>query len=331
VAEEQGVFGGLPVPGKEKLMRWIVGAGIGLTAVLAVNLFMPFVNTALGLLLTALQSLTGIAITGIVLALIVYLAMALAPAVKLGIRAFAHKLTWIVFEFNPIAPLEDWLDEVRREGASFEDQLQVIGGVTSSIEAQVGQLREKAGMADKLGKQALTKKNASAAETQAYAAGTYLESARRLEGMLGNLRPLANELGKIYDAYKSEEGKLKIDIEVKKNEWEVYQASNSALNSATNLLSRRSRRKKFYEDASTFITKRYASQFGRLQALKTLSREVIDSVDLERGVYSQDAMERWKKESAVLIDHDTQSVIGTLSTDQREMVPVRSMDFFDKK
>ncbi len=77
----------------------------------------------------------------------------------------------------------------------------------------------------------------------------------------------------------------------------------------------------FAEKASQFISDRYAGQFGRMRSLKNLSHDLIESFDLETGMYDQEAYERWQKESALVIGAPTQVVDATPVTTQVATIP----------
>ncbi len=59
----------------------------------------------------------------------------------------------------------------------------------------------------------------------------------------------------------------------------------------------RSQRKANAMISMKIIHDKYATQFGRLKGFRELSRALITSVDLQKGTYHQEALERLKAES----------------------------------
>jgi hypothetical protein len=76
------------------------------------------------------------------------------------------------------------------------------------------------------------------------------------------------------------------------------------MNSARKLLSGNSKQLQFYEDASSLIAKEFGSVFGQLNDLQLASQEVIDSIDIQKGVYDMQAFERWQAKAKPLLIED---------------------------
>lgn len=292
----------IPVPTQEKVGRWMTWALIAGAVVIGGNFLLPYANTFLGLVQTALATTANIVMSAIGLAILAYLTLTLAPVLKQSIDLFASRATWALINADPVAHLRIWLEEVRADKAEFSKQLEAIGAAKSTVEASRDRALEKAGRGQKEYNAGM-RQGRTDMSSSSVAAGKYAESAGRFAKMLVPLTTLEMELTKLYAVYEREEFNLKTDIDIQSTEWEVAQHAGKALDSAFRFLTKKSKKQAFAEQASKVISDRYAGQFGRLRTLKNMSQDLIKSFDLETGMYDAEAYEKWQQETALVIDN----------------------------
>lgn len=294
----------VPVPSQEKVGRILTWCGIGAAVIFGGNLLLPYANTFLGLLQTALSSSINIAFLSVGLVLTLYVITLFAPILKQAVDLLAQRATWALVNFDPVGHLRIWLDEVQQDKQGFATQLEKLDAVRSTVEASRDAAKEESEKAQRKYSGGLNQ-GRSREEVAAFsvAAGKYADSAQRYEKMLSPLTTLQQELKKLYAVYEREEFNLRTDIDIQSKEWEVAQRAGAALDSAFRFLTKKSKKQMFAEQASKVISDRYAGQFGRLRTLKDMSKDLIASFDIETGEYDAIAYEKWKQQTALVIDN----------------------------
>lgn len=289
------------VPKQEIVTRWLIRGALVVGAVIGINTFGPSVNGALTLLHDATETTlkTGLLV---VAGFAVYKFL---PTLNLLLNSLARKATWRVIEFDPISPLENYQIEIKKEGQKFADQIRQLSGTVSSIETNRDDLMKQADDAQaqydagmRLGK------DPSSLRSFATRAGTLRNSAENISNVSARIAPVLDLLRKMYAVYKFQENELADKIVGKKAEWSAFKAADASMNSARKLLSGNSKQLQFYEDASSLIAKEFGSVFGQLNDLQLASQEVIDSIDIQKGVYDMQAFERWQAKAKPLLIED---------------------------
>ena len=286
------------VPKEEIITRWAIRGALAATAVIGINTFGPSINGALTLLhdATATTMKTGLLLIG---GFAIYKFL---PTFNLLLNSLARKATWRVIEFDPISPLENYQIEIKKEGQKFADQIRQLSGTVSQIETNRDDLVRQADEAQTQ-YEAGMRQGKDPAQLRSFStrAGTLRKSADTISNVSSRISPVLELLRKMYDVYKFQENELADKIVGKKAEWSAFKAADAGMNSARKLLSGSSKQLQFYEDASTLITNEFGSVFGQLNELQLASQEVIDSIDIQKGVYDMEAFDRWQAKAKPLL------------------------------
>lgn len=296
---ESITIAGLPIPPKEKMARWAAHGGIIALGVAGIITFMPFINKALMLLLNGMLTLTQLGLVAAGACFGAFAIMTAWPLYKRFMESLANKAVWALFEYDPITPMMLWLREVRRDRDELETEYRNVEGVISQNEQTVRDNLQAAEVADKKFGQAVKKfgQDSSEAQLMALEPGTLRETAERIRANTEPLYVVRDTLKEIVDATAFTERKAELDVSSFQQEFAAAQNVERATNAANRVLRSRSERKQNAILAMKIIHDKYAGSFGRLQGLRRLSREVIMSVDMAKGTYHQEALERLKAES----------------------------------
>src|SRR5271154_451404 len=293
---------GLPIPTKEKAAQYLSHAGVLAVGVVAVLFFMPYINQALNLLVNGAVSVLEL---GAIAAAVCFGAFALIsawPAYKRLVESFANKATWAVFEWDPITPMQLWLKEVNSDKEELESQYSQVGSVISQNETVIADDERKALKADKLFAQAVSQYGADSQEAKLMSLepGTLRETAGRIKSNTQPLYIVRDTLKEVVDATAYMQRKAELDVEALQQEWTAAQSVDRATNAATRVLRSRSDRKANAMSSMKIIHDKYAGSLGRLQSLRELSKDVITSVDMDKGTYHQEALDRLRNESRMI-------------------------------
>lgn len=305
---------GLPIPTKEKVTRWIGHGGIVALAVAGIIKFMPFVNQALTLLLNGFWTLTQLACLAGGVLLVTFAFITLWPAYKRFMESVANKAVWAIFEYDPITPMMLWLDEVRKDRKELEAQYKEVCAVISQNDQVVRDNLQAADAADKKFAQAVKKfgQDSHEAELMSIEPGTLRETATRISNNTQPLLTVRDILKQVTEATEFTEHKAEVDVRAFQQEYAAAQSVERATNAATRVLRGGSERKANAMKSMQIIHDKYAGSFGRLQGLRQLSQEVITSVDMAKGTYHQEALERLRNESQMITGGKTPVVLDAV-------------------
>jgi len=301
---------GLPIPGKEKAARWLVHLGLAGVAVAGIVTFMPTINYALSLLLTGAISIVQLALVLAGLAIGTFTVLTLWPAYKKFMEGIANRAVWALFEYDPITPMVLWLKEVSRDRQELEEQYKQVNGVISQNEQMVADNMQNAAQADKRVFAAIEKygENSHQAQMMSLEPGTLRETADRIQKSTQGLYIVRDVLKDVVEATEFSEKKAELDVRGFQQEFKAAQSVSTATNAANRVLRGKSQRKADAQQAMQIIHDKYAGSFGRLQGLRQLSQEIITSVDLQKGIYHTEALERFKAESRLITSSNAATV-----------------------
>src|SRR5579859_637564 len=293
---------GLPVPSKEKATRWVAHAGLAALGVAAILFFMPYINQALNLLVNGAVSIAELGAIAAGVCFGSFALISIWPAYKRLIESFANKATWAIFEWDPITPMQLWLKEVNGDKEELESQYSQVGAVISQNEQVVSDDERKALKADKLFAQAVAQYGADNQEAKLMSLepGTLRETAARIKSSTQPLYVVRDTLKEVVDATAYMQRKAELDVEALQQEWTAAQSVDRATSAATRVLRSRSDRKQNAMSSMKIIHDKYAGSLGRLQSLRALSKDVITSVDMDKGTYHQEALDRLRNESRMI-------------------------------
>jgi hypothetical protein len=311
---ESNSVAGLPVPTKEQAARWFSHAGVAAIGVAAILFFMPYINQALNLLINGAVSVVELGMIAAGTCFGAFALINLWPAYKRLVESFANKATWAIFEWDPITPMQLWLKEVNADKEELESQYAQVGGVISQNEQVIADDERKALKADKLFAQAVQQYGADSQEAKLMSLepGTLRETASRIKANTQPLYIVRDTLKEVVDATAYMQRKAELDVEALQQEWTAAQSVDRATNAATRVLRSRSDRKANAMSSMKIIHDKYAGSLGRLQSLRELSKDVITSVDMDKGTYHQEALDRLRNESRMITGGKPITVTATI-------------------
>jgi hypothetical protein len=325
--------GDFPVLNKEKVMRVLTHlVGPIALGIVAVNFFMPSINKALSLLVDGVWSLTQLGIATAVATAVVTFGIAFWPVYKRFVESCARRTTWAIFEWDPITPMVLWIDEIENDGQSLEKALSNVDGVVSRNEGRINDAITESGKAQKRFNVAVQQFGGDShqAKMASIDVGTPKETAESIARMNAPLKVLRDCLTEVAQASEFTLGQAKSQVKQAQIEWEAAQETEKANDAGFRILRGRSERSKNAEISMGIIRDRYASQFGRMRTLRKLSEGLLSRVNLEQGVFHEDALIEFKKQTALLTGKPVLGeVIDVTATLVRE--PVRIDNLYGKK
>lgn len=293
---------GLPIPAKEKVARWAFWGGVVAVVTTAVNVFMPFINKGLTLLLNGMFTFAQLGMLGAAICFGGFALIQFWPVFKRFIESCANRATWALFEYDPITPMVLWLAEVRKDRQTVEKEYMNVDGVISNSERMIADALNKAKKGDALFATAVSEKGSDSSEARlaALEPSRQRQTAENIQQKLEGLKIAREILSQVVDATVYTERAAEVDVDGLRQEWETSKTIESATDSAYRAIVGRSERKQNAQMSMKIIRDKYATQFGRLRGLQRLSRELISGIDLEKGTFHREALDRLRAESQLI-------------------------------
>ena len=322
-----GTISGLPIPSQEKVARWLTNGAVIALGVAGVNYVMPYINKALGLLVSGVWSVFELGIATAVTFAAVFAIIHLVPVYRRCVEMLANKLTWAIIEYDPITPYKLWLDEMRGDLAVLYSEHQKVSGIigqnASMIESKLSAAKE----GDKRFAYAVGKYGPDSKQAREASIGPSMlrDAAERIRDLTEPLSTTQSILGEVMEALDLEVKKAAMELDNLRSEFAAAEGVKEANEAAGRALHGRSDRKRDAIFAADSIHRRLAVQFGRVRGLRQISSELLSSVDLDRGTYHQEALARLREAS-----QEIKSVGSQGSITYQQVRPIPGVSFFGK-
>jgi hypothetical protein len=147
-------------------------------------------------------------------------------------------------------------------------------------------------------------------------AGRLQESNTRLGQLYQRMQVLNRVLTKMYDNSEILSEDIKDQIKVKEVEQQAISASQSAMASAMSILKGDGDKQQAFELAIEAINRDVAGKVGEMENMMNMSEKFMRSIDLQNGVFEEEGLkmlEKWEKESSLLLNAHTQTEMPPLS------------------
>lgn len=326
-------------PPEAKRVKLAMNIGIGAVAITAaaygITRFVPTWIDALNLIQKLFESGVNVIIAGGVLTFVAWVAYeTFSPSGSINklfsqaYNSMINNLTWQLLEVDPISPLIEERDNMVKRKSIFDEAFAKFDGMLQSLRQTEEEYRTNARKADQRA-QAANKAIATDPTMEAtrrslnYEAGRYNESADGFAAMQARLIPVRDTIAKLRESLIVMLSNIEIDIDIAKREWAAQQKMAEMDKSARGILQRK---QQLAMDARQIIKDKYASQIGRLENLKDITKPLLDSISLDHGTYDEAAMANWQQEAnaTLRLAAPGQSPMSLVGLGQGQKVPVGS-------
>ena len=282
----------------------IIG-GLGIAA----YLLLPFIITLLANTLTAILLFA-------VIAFIVFLVTnkRIRTLVSYMYKSIMRKITSVFITIDPIGILKSYVSELEENADDMEGQIANLRGQMRNLQEVIDRNENEKQSALKLAKKAQEMANKQVLTLKSRAAGRLTESNVTLQTLYNKMEMLYRVLSKMRETCLVLIEDLKGEVDVKEREYKVINASYSALKSAMKIVNGDPDQKQIFEQTMEYLADNYGQKLGEIEEFISMSAGFISSVDVQNGVYEEEALkmlEKWEKKSDSLLlgDDDKQTLI----------------------
>jgi len=269
---------------------------------------LPFIISLLANALTAMLLLVAVVVVGYILMdkrfwnLLWYF-------YKSAMRA----VTRVFVEIDPIGILKNYVQTLRDNASNMNEQIANLRGQMRRLKETIDANEKTRTDALKMAGAARKENNQKIVALKARKAGRLEESNMTLTALYTKMEVLYRVLTKMYETCLLLIEDLADEVSVKDRERSAIKASYSAFKSAMKIVNGDKDKKEIFDQTMEFLADDYGKKLGEIEHFMEMSSSVIESIDIQNGVYEEDALKKldeWEKKSdSILLGSQKQALI----------------------
>ncbi len=293
------------------ILALLIGAGVyGFSAIL------PWVITLLQ------NTLHTIFLAG-ALGLIIFLVTdrRVRNLVKYMFKSVMRAITSVFITIDPIGILRNYVSDLERNIRDMTEQLGALRGQMRTLQEEMrknDQVREESLKAAKIAQERGKK---SAFVLKARRAGRLQESNLTYKNLYVKMETLYRVLSKMLEAAQFWYEDLSDEVEVKIRERKMILQGYSVFKKAQKVIQGDPDAKELFDQTLEYMAEDYGQKLGEIEHFMDISQGFIESVDLQNGIYEEDALkelENWEQKTDSLVLGDQKEVLLLKSADEAD-------------
>ncbi|MCB0523313.1 MAG: hypothetical protein R3A50_05325 [Saprospiraceae bacterium] len=260
--------------------------------------------------LVALASNT-LTLAGLLAALGVVVYMVLDPKSRNLVwylyKSIMRGITGLFVKIDPISILKSYLSDLRSNLTKLSKQIGVLRAQMRQLEGlmqkNLNDIKMNLSIAEEAKKKGQDKNMALATRK----AGRLQDANEKYQDLHKRMDVLKRILTKMYESSELVLEDTQDQIKIKEQEYRVIKSGHSAMKSAMSVLSGDPDKKAMFESAMETLAEDVGSKVGEMERFMDTSRNLMDSIDLQNGVFEEEGLElleRWERDSPLLrMDH----------------------------
>lgn len=285
----------------------------------------PFLIALFSTLTTLLGQVIAATVYAAVLALL--LIIVTSPRVhtltKVLFQRSMRWLTGIIIELDPIAIMRSYIEDLTKKQGVIEKSVEDLSGQQNKCEQQIA--KNHAQYENEMAKARLAKErgqttNATISARQAIRLADLNE--KRLKPLVIQMQAHLKMLRKYNEVTTVIRTDLQNEIDIVEQQRSMITTSYNAITAAKRIIQGGHDERAMFDQAMEFVANDYSMKLGAIDNFIESSRHFMESMDLQNGVYEEEAMRRleeWEKQADALL---TESADHTLALEKQ----LNSMD-----
>lgn len=210
-------------------------------------------------------------------------------------RSFLRAITGWFVEIDPIGILKNYVEDLKKSLATMDKQISNLWGHITRMKNIIAQNKAEQEHSLKLAGVAKEKGIKTAFQLNARKAGRKEKSNRSLQEVLTKMEALHKLLSKLRETSDFTIQDMEDEVQTKEQERKAILASYGAFTSALNVLRGNPDKRALFDQANEYLAEDYARKVGEIEDFMKVSEGFIASVDLENGVFEEDALAELEK------------------------------------
>lgn len=253
--------------------------------------------------------------------------LALDPKVRTLIattyKIIMKKMTGIIIELDPIAIIEGYVDDLKKNLGKMDEQIGNLRGQMRSLQNLIEQNARQMKDNLKLASAAKEKGNSNVTILKSRKAGRLKDSNMTLNALYVKMEKLYRVLSKMYEAAGVLLEDIQDEVEVKKRERQAILAGHSAFKSAMKVISGDPDKQALFNQTMEWMADDLGAKVGEMERFMELSTSFLDSVDLQNGIYQEEGfnlLEEWEREGTSFLLGEQKQVLLAQAEDNSDIL-----------
>jgi len=294
--------------------------GIPILALLGVGLLalLPFIISMLQNLITAV--ILGVAF---VIIMMVVTSKRFWTLVWYLYKSAMRAITSLFITIDPIGILRNYVQSLKDNAGNMESQLSNLMGQMRKLKDTISQNEKQRVDALKMVDEANKQQKQVVMVLKSRKAGRLEESNMTLNNLYIKLEVLYRVLRKMQETCLVLIEDLSDEVDVKQREREAITASYSAFRSALKIINGDPDKKEMFDQTMQYLADDFGQKVGEIENFMEISKGVIDSIDLQNGIYEKDAMsklEEWEKRGDSIILGNQKQLLIAQANDPKQVL-----------
>lgn len=275
------------------LVTAILGGGYALFTIL------PIIIALLANTFIALAMLAGL---GIITALGANVQF--RRLIAYSFKSLMRNLTSLFITIDPIGILENIKDDVKNGMEEMSEQINNLGTQLRQLAGTIAGNEAKRVESLSMAKQAKQREKSALFILQARKAGRLQKSNLTLQQLYNKMELLYRGLRKMYEVSAVVFADMEDEIDVRTREREALLAGYSAFKNARAIMSGQTSQRELYDQTLEYLVADSSRKYGEIEEFLDVSRTFIESIDLQNGIYEEDAVmmiEDWERKSESIL------------------------------
>lgn len=324
------------------LFTFVLLAAVAASVFYGWALIVPFV-------LAAVQDTFQLAVLCAITAAVVYVCAdkQMRMLAYYGYKSITRGITARFVELDPIGILNTYVSELQSRLAEMDKSIGNLKGQKDKLKARIDQNEEQRVHELKLAQQAQKRAGSDASDIAAMRgqialrgrqAGRLQKSNMSLQTLYDRMDTLYRTMRKMRDASALLAEDIKNEVDVKTQERTMLLAGYNAFSKARKIMAGGGAERELYDMTTEALANDYALKMGEIEEFMDVSKGVIDGMDLDNGIYEEDALaqlQQWQEKGSTLLSMPPPSATSRVRVaGAPEEVPAGSdgfSDLFDKQ
>jgi len=280
------------------------------------------------LLSIALPTLIALAsnilyLSGMLLVLAAVIYMVLDPKMRTLVgymyKSVMRWITGIFVNIDPIGILKSYVDDLKDNLSKMSTQIGALRGQMRKLKMLMEKNEKEIDNNMKLASMAKQKGKDQQVILSARKASRLKDSNAKYLALHNKMEVMHRILAKMYQNSEILLEDTKDQVNLKEQERKAIRASHSAMKSAMSVISGDPDKRAMFDAAIEAVNDDVANKVGEMERFMEMSANFMDSVDLQNGVFEEDGikmLEKWEKESTLMLLGDSTGITDTLDLNQ---------------
>ena len=220
-----------------------------------------------------------------------------------GYKSIMRKITGLFVTIDPIGILENYVEDLKDKREDMRVQISKLKEQMAKLMCTINENEKSKNNALRIMEQARNRDGESSqtVRLKARTAGRLEESNMTLGALYQKMEALYKVMTKMLEVSDITIADLEETVDVKSRERAAILASYSAYKRAASIIRGDRDKKELFDDSLEYLTDDFASKIGEIQCFMEMSQSVIDNIDLQNGIYEEDALKKlddWQNKNA---------------------------------